>query len=92
MSYASCCSVVVCLCVDCFCLVCLCVSFVSNCVAWSAVVCVGACICVCDVVCVVRVAFGEANVFCFVLSVIYGVRCCVVCDYLCVLCVNSVVV
>ena len=33
-----------------FCLVCLCVLFVIYGVAWSDVVCVGACVCVCGVV------------------------------------------
>ena len=66
-----------------FCLMCLCVLFVIYCVAWSACVCVDACVCVCDVVrlCVV---FGKLNVCCFVLYVIYVVRCSVVCDGLCV--------
>ena len=51
------------------------------CVAWSAFVCVDACVCVCDVVCL---CVGKQNVRCFVLSMIYGVRCRVVCVYLCV--------
>ena len=45
-SHTSCCYDVVWLCVNCFCLVCLCVMFVIDCVAWSAFVRVGACVCV----------------------------------------------
>ena len=61
----------------------VCVLFVKCCVAWPAFVCVDACACVCDVVCV-RVVFCTLNVCCFVMSMIYGVRCCVVCVYSCV--------
>ena len=47
------------------------------CVALSAFVCVGACVCVCDVVCLC-VLCSAKNVCCLVLSVMYGVRCCLV--------------
>ena len=65
MSSASFCYDVVCSCVDCVCLVCLRVLFVIYCVAWSAFVCVGACVCVCDAVCL-RV-LCSANKMCAVL-------------------------
>ena len=51
MSYALFCSDVVHLRVYCFCLMCLCGLFVIYCVAWSVFVCVGACACVYDDVC-----------------------------------------
>ena len=35
----------------------------------------------------VRVVFCKLNVCCVVMSMIYGVRCCVCCVYVCVVCV-----
>ena len=56
----------------------VCVLLVIYCVALSAFVRVGARVCVwcCVFVCFV---FCHLNVCCFVLSVVYGVRCCMVC-------------
>ena len=61
------------------------VYFVCDILCGVVCLCLSGCLRLC-VMLFVRVVFGKLNVCCFVMSVIYGVRCCDLCLFVCVVC------